>query len=108
MVRPFTAEVDARGIADYRAHGLSRPPITESLTAEVYEPSAPSDAMPRILTRDRKLLQRCTRITPGIAIYCVGRSVLPQPLPVTPGSDLSGEIVILGPGVSDWRVGDQV
>ena len=38
MVRAFTAEIQARGITDYRAHGLSRPPITELLaTAEVYE-----------------------------------------------------------------------
>ena len=38
MVRAFTAEIETRGITDYRAHGLSRPPITESLaTAEVYE-----------------------------------------------------------------------
>jgi allantoinase len=38
MVRAFTADVEARGITDYRAHGMSRPPITEALaTAEVYE-----------------------------------------------------------------------
>jgi allantoinase len=38
MVRAFTAEIETRGITDYRAHGLSRPPITESLaTAEAYE-----------------------------------------------------------------------
>jgi allantoinase len=38
MVRAFIAEVEALGITDYRAHGLSRPPITEALaTAEVYE-----------------------------------------------------------------------
>ncbi len=38
MVRAFIAEVEASGITDYRAHGLSRPPITEALaTAEVYE-----------------------------------------------------------------------
>jgi allantoinase len=38
MVRAFSAEVEACGITDYRAHGLSRPPITEALaTAEVYE-----------------------------------------------------------------------
>ena len=30
--------MEASGITDYRAHGLSRPPITEALaTAEVYE-----------------------------------------------------------------------
>jgi NADPH:quinone reductase-like Zn-dependent oxidoreductase len=37
-----------------------------------------------------------------------GRSALPQPLPLTLGSDLSGEIIAVGPGVSDRRVGDQV
>jgi allantoinase len=38
MVRAFTAEVEASGITDYRAHGLSRPPITEALAdAEVFE-----------------------------------------------------------------------
>src|SRR5215510_9060552 len=37
-----------------------------------------------------------------------GKSALPQPLPLTPGSDLSGEIVAVGPGVFDLRVGDQV
>jgi NADPH:quinone reductase-like Zn-dependent oxidoreductase len=33
---------------------------------------------------------------------------LPQPLPLTLGSDLSGEIVATGPGVSKLRVGEQV
>ena len=38
MVRSFIAEVEASGITDYTAHGLSRPPISEALaTAEVYE-----------------------------------------------------------------------
>jgi allantoinase len=38
MVRAFMADVEARGITDYTAHGLSRPPVTEALaTAEVYE-----------------------------------------------------------------------
>src|SRR3979490_3284395 len=38
MVRAFMADVEARGITDYTAHGLSRPPIAEALaTAEVYE-----------------------------------------------------------------------
>jgi len=37
-----------------------------------------------------------------------GKSALPQPLPLTLGSDLSGEIVAVGQGVSDLRVGDQV
>jgi NADPH:quinone reductase-like Zn-dependent oxidoreductase len=37
-----------------------------------------------------------------------GRSVLPQPLPLTLGSDLSGEIESVGPDVTALRVGDQV
>jgi allantoinase len=38
MVRAFMAGVEAKGITDYTAHGLSRPPVTEALaTVEVYE-----------------------------------------------------------------------
>lgn len=37
-----------------------------------------------------------------------GKSALPQPLPLTLGSDLSGEIVALGPNVSSLRKGDRV
>src|SRR3979490_3034375 len=37
-----------------------------------------------------------------------GKSALPQPLPLTLGSDLSGEIVAMGTGVSGLRAGDQV
>ncbi len=37
-----------------------------------------------------------------------GKSALPQPLPLTLGSDLSGEIVAMGAGVSGLRMGDQV
>jgi NADPH:quinone reductase-like Zn-dependent oxidoreductase len=37
-----------------------------------------------------------------------GRSALPQPLPLTLGSDLSGEVAGLGSGISELAVGDQV
>jgi NADPH:quinone reductase-like Zn-dependent oxidoreductase len=37
-----------------------------------------------------------------------GKSALPQPLPLTLGSDLSGKIVTVGTGVSELSVGDQV
>jgi NADPH:quinone reductase-like Zn-dependent oxidoreductase len=47
-------------------------------------------------------------VGPWDAWIRAGKSALPQPLPLTPGSDLSGEIVGLGPGVSDLRAGDQV
>jgi NADPH:quinone reductase-like Zn-dependent oxidoreductase len=37
-----------------------------------------------------------------------GKSALPQPLPLTLGSDLAGEIDLLGPGVSNFSRGTQV
>ena len=37
-----------------------------------------------------------------------GKGALPQPLPLTLGSDLAGEVVAVGPGVSRPRVGEQV
>jgi NADPH:quinone reductase-like Zn-dependent oxidoreductase len=37
-----------------------------------------------------------------------GKSAVPQPLPLTLGSDLSGEIAAIGPDVSHFRVEDQV
>jgi NADPH:quinone reductase-like Zn-dependent oxidoreductase len=37
-----------------------------------------------------------------------GKSALPQPLPLTLGSDLAGEVVAVGQGVSRPRVGEQI
>src|SRR4051812_42654405 len=37
-----------------------------------------------------------------------GRSALPQPLPLTLGSDLSGVIVAVGPQVTGFMAGDEV
>jgi NADPH:quinone reductase-like Zn-dependent oxidoreductase len=47
-------------------------------------------------------------VGPWDAWIRAGKSALPQPLPLTPGSDLSGEIVEVGPKVSALRAGDQV
>ena len=47
-------------------------------------------------------------VGPWDAWVRAGKSALPQPLPLTPGSDLSGEIVAVGPAVADLRVGDPV
>jgi NADPH:quinone reductase-like Zn-dependent oxidoreductase len=47
-------------------------------------------------------------VGPWDAWIRAGNSALPQPLPLTPGSDLSGEIVAVGAEVSELRVGDQV
>jgi NADPH:quinone reductase-like Zn-dependent oxidoreductase len=37
-----------------------------------------------------------------------GKSALPQPLPLTLGSDLAGKVIAVGPGVSRPRVGDEI
>jgi NADPH:quinone reductase-like Zn-dependent oxidoreductase len=37
-----------------------------------------------------------------------GQSALPQPLPLTLGSDLSGVVAAIGPGVSQFVLGDEV
>jgi NADPH:quinone reductase-like Zn-dependent oxidoreductase len=47
-------------------------------------------------------------VGPWDAWIRAGRSALPQPLPLTLGSDLAGEVAELGPGVSDLAVGDSV
>jgi NADPH:quinone reductase-like Zn-dependent oxidoreductase len=47
-------------------------------------------------------------VGPWDAWIRAGKSALPQPLPLTLGSDLSGEVQAIGPDVSDLRVGDQV
>jgi NADPH:quinone reductase-like Zn-dependent oxidoreductase len=47
-------------------------------------------------------------VGPWDAWIRAGKSALPQPLPLTLGSDLSGEIVAVGPAVSSLEVGDQI
>jgi NADPH:quinone reductase-like Zn-dependent oxidoreductase len=47
-------------------------------------------------------------VGPWDGLIRAGKSASPQPLPLTLGSDLSGDIVAVGPGVSGLRVGDQV
>jgi NADPH:quinone reductase-like Zn-dependent oxidoreductase len=47
-------------------------------------------------------------VGPWDAWIRAGKSALPQPLPLTLGSDLAGEIVAIGPGVSGMTVGDEV
>ena len=37
-----------------------------------------------------------------------GKSVIPQPLPLTLGSDLSGEVESVGPGVENLEIGEEI
>jgi NADPH:quinone reductase-like Zn-dependent oxidoreductase len=55
------------------------------------------------------LLQvKAAGVGPWDAWIRAGRSVLPQPLPLTPGSDVSGVVVESGAGVSQLKSGDEV
>jgi len=47
-------------------------------------------------------------IGPWDALIRSGKSVLPQPLPLILGSDLSGEVDSVGAGVEKFKVGDEV
>ena len=47
-------------------------------------------------------------IGPWDALIRSGKSTLPQPLPLVLGSDLSGVIDSIGPGVEPFKVGDEV
>ncbi len=47
-------------------------------------------------------------VGPWDAWVRAGKSVIDQPLPLTPGSDLSGHVAALGRGVSEFQVGQAV
>ena len=47
-------------------------------------------------------------VGPWDALIRSGKSALPQPLPLILGSDLSGVVDSLGPGVENLKVGDEV
>ena len=47
-------------------------------------------------------------VGPWDALIRSGKSALPQPLPLTLGSDLSGMVDSMGPGVEGLKVGDEV
>ncbi len=47
-------------------------------------------------------------IGPWDGLIRSGKSALPQPLPLIPGSDLSGVIDSVGPGVESFKIGDHV
>src|SRR6185369_14863281 len=47
-------------------------------------------------------------VGPWDALIRSGKSVLPQPLPLTLGSDLSGVVYSVGPRVERFKIGDEV
>jgi NADPH:quinone reductase-like Zn-dependent oxidoreductase len=73
----------------------------DALVVEDVPRSAPSEG--EVLLR-----VRAAGVGPWDALVRSGRSVLPQPLPLTPGSDVSGIVEQVGAGVSQFHPGDAV
>lgn len=63
----------------------------------------PSPGLGQVLVR-----VRAAGVGPWDAWVREGRSVLPQPLPLIPGADLSGVVEAVGPGVSGFAPGQPV
>jgi NADPH:quinone reductase-like Zn-dependent oxidoreductase len=75
------------------------PPVTISLE----QLEVPKPAEGEILVR-----VKAAGVGPWDAWIRMGRSVLPQPLPLTLGSDISGVVDEVGPGVSEFTPGEAV
>jgi len=98
MPRPRLKAKAAAGMKACRIHAFGPP---EFITVEdVHRPSPGEGEM---LVR-----VEAAGAGPWDAWIRAGRSALPQPLPLTLGSDLSGLVVAVGPGVMDFAVGDEV
>jgi NADPH:quinone reductase-like Zn-dependent oxidoreductase len=67
------------------------------------EVSRPAPGEGQVLVR-----VKAAGVGPWDAWVRAGKSALPQPLPLVLGSDLSGVVEDVGPGVSDFHAGDEV
>jgi NADPH:quinone reductase-like Zn-dependent oxidoreductase len=68
------------------------------------------DDVPRPAPGEGEVLLRvkAAGVGPWDALVRSGRSVLPQPLPLTPGSDVSGIVEEVGAGVPQFQAGDAI
>lgn len=81
-----------------RVHEFGPPDV---ITLEDWRPSVP-------LAGEVLVRVKAAGVGPWDAWVRAGKSALPQPLPLTPGSDIAGRIVALGPDVAGFAVGDAV
>src|SRR5689334_17132656 len=94
---PMASGTDQRSMKAWRVHRFGPP---ETMTLETF--ARPFPAAGEVLVK-----VHAAGVGPWDAWIRAGKSALPQRLPLTPGSDLSGEVAALGSGVCDFAVGDQ-
>ena len=81
-----------------RVHAFGGP---EAMTLETVALSPPGEG--EILVR-----VHAAGVGPWDAWVRGGKSVLPQPLPLTPGSDVAGVVERIGPGATGFAIGEEV
>jgi NADPH:quinone reductase-like Zn-dependent oxidoreductase len=81
-----------------RVHKFGAPDVIQIEDVDIPEPG-PDEVLVRVAVAS---------VGPWDSWIRAGKSVLPQPLPLTLGSDLSGTVVAVGDGVTDLAVGDPV
>src|SRR3954463_12684373 len=95
-----------------RADENQTPPLMKAWRVHEYGPPdvMSFDQVPRPTPGVGEVLVKveAVGVGPWDAWIRAGKSALPQPLPLTLGSDLSGEIVAVGPEVTGVRVGEQI
>jgi NADPH:quinone reductase-like Zn-dependent oxidoreductase len=82
----------------WRVHAFGAPEAMAFDTVPVPDPG-PGEVLVKV---------HAAGVGPWDAWIRAGKSALPQPLPLTLGSDLSGEVAALGSGISGLAVGDHV
>jgi NADPH:quinone reductase-like Zn-dependent oxidoreductase len=89
---------DARTMKAMRVHAFGGPDAIHAEDVPVPVPG-PEEVLVKV---------RAAGVGPWDGWIRSGRSVLPQPLPLTLGSDVSGAIVAVGDGSSRFQAGDEV
>jgi NADPH:quinone reductase-like Zn-dependent oxidoreductase/quercetin dioxygenase-like cupin family protein len=116
MARPAPERPPAHQRAPDMPTDTSTPsPSSPTMRAARVHRFGPPDAIvvervPRPMPGEGEVLVRVVAagVGPWDGWIRAGRSVLPQPLPLTPGSDLSGVVEAVGTGVTGLRPGDEV
>jgi NADPH:quinone reductase-like Zn-dependent oxidoreductase len=98
VVREATQEQIYLSMMAWRVHEFG-PPGTMTFESVPRPDPGPGEVLVKV---------RAAGVGPWDGWIRAGKSALPQPLPLTLGSDLAGDIEAVGPDVADFRVGEQI